>query len=145
MSKYSELLRRPARPVVLTVRDLLQAAASYFAWAEDYPLTEEKVHFSKEGHVSRADLAKARPFTLKGFAAYTGLREADLKAFRDYGDDWAAALDRVEEIIYTQQYEHAAAGLMNSTLISRALGLADKQEVETATTIIQISSSDADL
>lgn len=48
----------------------------------------------------------------------------------DLTEDFVRVIARVSKIMYTQQYEGAAAGLINSNLAARYLSLSDKSEVK---------------
>ncbi len=118
----------------------LKDACEYFVWCESHPLQEEQVAFHKikDGvgedarehiQVSRAGKARMRPFTRMGLATHLGIPVSRLSGYTARGGGWAEAMEMIEQIIYTQKFEGAAAGLLNATIISRDLGLAEKQEV----------------
>lgn len=127
---YRELLaRRKARTIFLTSNDFLDACAEYFEWCEDTPLLEEELSQYKGGWC-RADKEKLRPFSKKGLCIHLGIPESRLAAYKnkDGEGDWAEAVEYVEQIIYTQKFEGAAAGLLNASLITRDLGLAENMQ-----------------
>lgn len=126
MNYYERLTRKPK--IYLTPDQLLEDAAKYFKWAEEHPLREEKV-FCHKGDIVRADESKMRAFTRKGLATYLGITTEKLKTLGKRDDDWAEALEKIDQVIYTQKFEGAAAGLLNATMITRDLGLAEKTEV----------------
>lgn len=130
MSYYQQLLdgRKRRRIIYVTPDDFLKAAADYFKWCEEHPIIEEQVNVW-QGVAIRTELEKVRPFTKKGFATYLGISENRLKSYLARGDEWAEAAALVEQVIYTQKFENAAAGLLNANIITRELGLAEKQEV----------------
>lgn len=126
MNYYERLTRKP--PIYLTASDFLAGVAAYFKWCEDHPLLEEKV-FMYKGAIVRTDESKMRPFTKKGLASFLGMPESRLASYKKRGDDWQDAMEIVEQTIFTQKFEGAAAGLLNATIISRDLGLAEKTEI----------------
>jgi hypothetical protein len=126
MNYYERLTRKT--PVYLTATDFLAGVAAYFKWCEDHPLLEEKV-FMYKGGIVRANESRMRPFTKKGLASFLGMPESRLTGYKRRGEDWSDAMEIVEQTIYTQKFEGADAGLLNSTIISRDLGLAEKTEV----------------
>lgn len=142
MSKYAAILRR-SKPVFLTPRNLLEAAVSYFEWADDHPLLEEQV-WQYKGSIVRTDAAKMRAFTRQGLASHLGITTRELTEMAGRGGDWEEALTMIDEAIYQQKFEGAAAGLLNAGMITRDLGLAEKQEVNTGVTVV-FSDDDADL
>jgi hypothetical protein len=126
MNYYERLTRKT--PIYLTANDFLAGVAEYFKWCEDHPLLEEKV-FMYKGAIVRTDESKMRPFTKKGLASFMGMPESRLAGYKRRGDEWEDAIEIVDQTIYTQKFEGAAAGLLNATIISRDLGLAEKTEV----------------
>lgn len=132
MSSYAERLiegRQRAKAVYETPDELLNAAAKYFEWCEATPLLEEQAsHY--QGTVIRYDVNKARAFTKTGLANYLGITTHQLNAYKTRADEeWAEVAELIEQVIYAQKFEHAAAGLLNANIISRDLGLADKSEL----------------
>lgn len=120
-------LKVGAATLYLTPQEFLNAAIAYFEWSIETPLLEEQV-FQNKGMIIRADKSKARPFTLKGLAQHLSIPVSRFESYRARGGDWAEAVELVEQAIYVQKFEHAAAGLLNPTIIARDLGLAEKQE-----------------
>lgn len=132
---YSSLLKNDSRRLFLTPKDFLAAAVEYFEWAEENPLQEAKV-FQFQGDVIEADLNKVRAFTKAGLATYLGIPVSRLESYKGRKDpEWREVVEIIEQVIYTQKFEHAAAGLMNSNIIVRDLGLTDKQEVDTTANV----------
>jgi hypothetical protein len=127
---YHERLLKRSNAIYLTPDAFLADVVKYFEWVDDHPLLEEHV-FQHKGAIVRTDKAKMRPYTKKGLATYLGIPESRLASYRNRGDEWAEAVELIEQVIYTQKFEGAAAGLLNAGIISRDLGLAEKQEVET--------------
>ena len=126
MDYYARLTRQPS--IYLTPRDFLRDVADYFTWCEKHPLLEEKI-FQFKGGIVRGEEGRMRPFTKKGLCTFLGIPASRLASYSKRGDEWAAAIEIVEQTIYTQKFEGAAAGLLNATIISRDLGLAEKTEV----------------
>jgi len=135
---YERLLKGPSRKIHLTPEDFLKDVVEYFKWCETHPLLEEKVSHHKFGKAgegeevitTRTDEKRVRPFTKKGLSIHIGVPVSRLDTYKKRGGDWAEAVEMIEDAIFTQKFENAAAGLLNANLISRDLGLADKQEVQ---------------
>ena len=120
--KGERLFRSPA--------ELWEAACGYFAWAEENPLKVEKV-FQNQGVIVRAEVPKARVFTIQGLCLHLGIS-------RDTFHKWSVATDTpllqsacqaIRDVIYAQKFEGAASDIFNPTIISRDLGLRDVKEV----------------
>lgn len=101
--------------------NLREAAFEYFQAATDNPLEEEKA-FSTGVAVT---LNRLRPFTQKAMFVYLGISR---KTWENYSKEPAFedVVEEIENIIYTQKFEGAAAGLFNANLISREIGLSEK-------------------
>lgn len=114
-------------PIFATPEDLWDACVSYFEWVEDNPLHETKA-FAHQGIVTTAELPKMRAMTISGLCIHL---EIDEQTWRNYGqrEDFLGIVSKVENIIRTQKFEGAAAGLLSASIIARELGLADRQEV----------------
>ena len=109
-------------------QELLSKAVEYFQWCEETPLLEEQL-FHYQGRVVRAELAKMRPFTKRGLAIFLNIPEGRLAGYKARDGEWREAVERIEQVIYTQKFEGAVAGLMNASIISRDLGLAERSEL----------------
>lgn len=113
----------------LTPLDFLEAAVSYFEWAENTPLQQEEIKVVDK-EVVRVNLNKVKAFSKTGLAQYLGMPVSRLDSYKHRKDpSWGEVVALIEETIYNQKFENAAAGLLNSSLISRELGLSDKQEI----------------
>ena len=123
---YAHLLDPPA--VFDSPSDFLRAAAGYFKWCDDTPLKEEQL-FSYKGLVTRADRDKMRPYTKRGLATHLNIPASRLDGYKKRGEEWAEAMEMIDQIIYNQKFEGAAGGLLNSTIIIRDLELVDKREL----------------
>lgn len=129
--KYEDILglwkARRANPFA-SPEDLLERSIAYFRWCEDNPLQEEEVYVHR-GVITRVDKSKARAFTKKGLATFLGITTVTFSSYRHRGEDWAEVVDLIEQVIYTQKFENAAANLLNAGIVARDLGLAERSEV----------------
>lgn len=138
MSKHYSLLRNfRGYRIYLSPQDLAEGAADYFQWVDDHPLLEEKVHFSKDGHVTRADLNKMRPYTIEALCAHLHIPTSRLDSYEKKQDGmWNDVVVAIRSIIRNQKFEGAAAGLLNASLIQRDLGMIDKIENTGSVTVV---------
>tara|TARA_R110000822_G_scaffold18357_5_gene60714 strand:+ start:1021 stop:1470 length:450 start_codon:yes stop_codon:yes gene_type:complete len=110
---------------------LWQAALEYFQWVEDNPLQKSIVYQGMA--LGSEDLMRA--MTVKGLCIFLGVNSkyfndfnASLDLTKKKDRDFSEVSILIREIIDTQKFEGASAGLLNSSIIARDLGLADKQE-----------------
>lgn len=106
---------------------LWEACAEYFEWVDKNPMQEGKL-VSFQGVSTVEQLPKMRAMTLRALCLFLGIRRATWNEWRSRRDDLAEVIERVEDVIFTQKFEGAAADMLNSNLIARELGLADKQD-----------------
>jgi len=112
---------------------MLEAAFDYFTWVEDNPLTKAIIY---QGEVSGKPEKLMRAMTIKGLCIYWGVNTRYLNEFIEGLDlskainkDFSSVINTIKEIIETQKFEGASAGLLNPNIIARDLGLTDKKEL----------------
>ncbi|NRA76697.1 MAG: DNA-packaging protein [Pseudoalteromonas sp.] len=112
---------------------MLEAAFDYFNWVEDNPLTKAIIY---QGEVSAKPEKLMRAMTIKGLCIYWGVNSRYLNEFIEGLDlneainkDFSSVISTIKEIIETQKFEGASAGLLNPNIIARDLGLTDKKEL----------------
>lgn len=114
------------KPIFSDPEQLWEACQEYFEWVQDTPLYEAKAMAVKT-HVEVVSLPKMRAMTIVGLCIFLDI---DRTTWMEYGrrEDFSKTVARVEDIIYSQKFEGAAADLLNPNIIARDLGLADKKE-----------------
>lgn len=121
---------------------MYEAACEYFQWCEDNPLLEEKIYVV-QGEIRRETVAKLRAFTLHGLCIYLDCNTQYFKTFKSQlpeGEkDFNTVIGNIEEIIYNQKFTGASADMLNSNIIARDLGLADKKEHSGEVAVKQIT------
>jgi hypothetical protein len=106
--------------------ELWQAAVEAFDWLHSHPL-KEQVASSYQGNYTKTTLKKMRAFTWEGVAMAMGVRATGLRLYKTR-PEYEEVMEWIENIIRTQKFEGAAAGLLNPTIIARSLGLAERME-----------------
>lgn len=116
-----------------TPKLMLEAAFNYFEWVDNNPLKKAIVY---QGAVSDDSEELMRAMTIKGLCIYWGVNTKYLNDFVSDLDlenkeqkDFSEVVNTIKEIIETQKFEGASAGLLNPNIIARDLGLTDKKEV----------------
>jgi len=113
-------------PIFGSPEDLWTACCEYFDWIEQNPLYESEA-FAYQGAVTIQELPKMRAMTVASLCIFLDIGVATWNLYRDR-QDFVSVTTRVDEIIRTQKFQGAAAGLLNPNIIARDLGLADKSE-----------------
>lgn len=107
-------------------QELWRAACEYFEWATENPLIEEKP-MNIAGALVMAQVNKPRVFTFAAMCLDLDVSYSTYKGWRN-DESLSEACDWIDNVIYTQKFEGAAAGIFNAGIISRDLGLADRTE-----------------
>lgn len=115
------------KPIFADPEVLWAACCEYFEWVEANPLKEAQA-FAYQGDVKLQELPKMRAMTIGGLCIFLDI---DRTTWPEYAkkDGFSQIVSRAEEVIRTQKFEGASAGLLNPNIIARDLGLADKQEL----------------
>jgi hypothetical protein len=119
------------RDKIFANADLMwEAACEYFQWVEDNPLSEAIVY---QGELSEKEKPLMRAMTISGMCIqwdtdqeYLSHFENNLDLDKPESKDFLRVIKKIREVIKTQKFEGASAGLLNPNIIARDLGLADK-------------------
>lgn len=130
--------------IIKSPRMLLETFEQYTHWCDENPLMESKAFVVSDGKdmgssVSLTPVPKMRAYTLAGFCVFMGTNrqywgtfKAQLKPnsnnTQELIDDFNKVIAFIEDTMYQQKFEGAAAGMLKENIISRELGLADKTE-----------------
>lgn len=142
-NNFWEIRSKHGRDILFKSPELLwEAACEYFKWCVDNPImkAENKVVSVGGNMGSEVELHEEplkRPFTLDGLCLYLGCGSAYFRQFKsskayESNKDFSTVIEAIEKTVFNQQYEGAAVGQFNANIISRALGLIDKQDITTA-------------
>lgn len=118
------------KPKFETPDDLQDACLEYFEWVEANPLYSAEA-FAYQGVVTIKPIAKMRAMTVAGLCIFLDISQQAWGEYRDR-EGFGEVTSRVDEIIRTQKFEGASAGLLNASIIARDLGLSDKSELSGA-------------
>jgi len=108
---------------------LREACIEYFEWTEDNPLYEDKIGFY-EGNATHTTAAKMRAMTISGLCLYLGIGPDTWRDWRGKREDLTSVISWADEVIKTQKFQGAAAGLLNPVIIARDLGLSEKTALQ---------------
>lgn len=131
MDRFWEKRSSVGREAIFTDPEKLrQAAYEYFEWANDNPLIEVDYVGKDATPVERA---KPQAMTWAGLCIFLGVNTNYFRQFKAtleksneaQKEAFSLVITHIEDIIRTQKFSAAAAGLLNANIISRDLGLAD--------------------
>ena len=111
-------------PKFETPDDLWQVCVDYFEYCDSNPLYERK-YFNVSGKLVHRDIPRPRAMTLKALCTYIGITFETWCQWRKPEHYLSDIIKDVENIIFAQKFEGAAAGLLKENIIARELGLAD--------------------
>jgi len=114
--------RSPGRRRRFADPDALEAACiAYFEWSEANPLIEQ-VPVVYRGEVKMVmPVPKLRPFTLAGLCVHLGIGRSTWRGYRAR-PAFSPVIEWVQDIVWQQQFEGAAAGLLDARIVARTLG-----------------------
>ena len=108
---------------------LWDAAVEYFQYTDQRKLTR-KDWVGKDAQ--QVDREFDVPYTLTGLCLYFDCSREWWTKFKDTQHlDFLPIIARIDQIIYNQKFEGAAAGIFNANIIARDLGLQDKNDITT--------------
>lgn len=135
-NEFWKLRSKHGRDKIFATPEIMwEAACEYFEWAQENTL-KEVAYLGKDADYR--ELPKMRAFSLEGLAGFLHVHTKYFAEFKsnlqpkisDSDKDFSDIITRIEDIIFQQQYEGAAAGFLNANIISRKLGLADKKDID---------------
>lgn len=111
--------------------DMWAAACEYFEACEKNPLYSTDF---KGPHATEVQMPKLRAFSMKRLCLFLGTNEAYFSQFKktlpsletSLQKDFSQVITAIEDTVFCQKFEGAAAGELNANLISRELGMADR-------------------
>lgn len=108
--------------------DMWDAATQYFAWVEDNPIMEAKL-VSFQGASVLEQVPLMRAMTIEGLCLYMDIDHQTLSNY-ETKEDFFGVVKKIKNVIKQQKFEGASAGLLNSNIIARDLGLKDSTELQ---------------
>lgn len=127
-NQFWKIRSKHGRDRIFTDENVLwEAAQEYFEWCDANPL--QSYEWNGKDPV-KCELDKVRAYTLKGLCIYLDVNEKYFNHITEDNKDLINVATRIRQIIYTQKFENAAAGLLNPNIIARDLGLVEKQMTE---------------
>ena len=121
-----------------TPAELWEKAVQYFEWCDNNIFTSEEETETPKGLIYKQTKHK-RPYTWQGFYSFIGGN--DLKAYRQK-NEFNKIITHIGNIMFEQKFSGASAGIFNSSIISKELGLIEKKEVKQETTKLKIKGLD---
>jgi hypothetical protein len=107
--------------------ELWLQACEYFNYCDKQPLKAQRVF----GTGKRMTENKMRAYTLSGLCFFL---KCDEQTLRNYGNkpeygEFHEVVKWINQVCFTQKFQGAAAGLLDSRIISRDLGLRDANDL----------------
>lgn len=131
--KFKEL----GRPLKYSPKQLAVKFAEYVEWCKNNPIVigtkTENTAVDGTPYGSRTYEEKPRLVSIGGFLVYIGATRSWWGELDRSKQDFSAVKNLIREFCESYQKEMASAGIFNGNIISRLLGLADKQQVDNNT------------
>lgn len=137
-NQFWKLRTKHGREKIFSTPEILwEAVCEYFEWCDKNPLNEVDYKTSMKT-IRKVKIPKIRAYTMSGLCIFLGINtkyffdfEKGLKNKKDeISLGFSEICTRIREIVYTQKFTNAAAGLLNPNLIARDLGIRDESKVD---------------
>ena len=109
-----------------TPQTLWDEACIFFEWCDKNPLIEQKAF----GTGKKLNLNKMRAYTMQGLCYFLKIGTSTYNDYK-HREEFKEVIEQIEQVLFTQKFQGAAAGLLNANIISRDLGLKDASDVTT--------------
>jgi hypothetical protein len=128
--KGHPLWGNPLKPKKLTPEELWEGAVNYFQWCNDNPWIK-KDWVGKDA--MEVDREVQRPYSISGLCIFLNISD---DTFQNYCkvegyETYFGICAHIKKTIDTQHFEGGMVGAFNANIVTRKLGLAEKQEIET--------------
>lgn len=120
-----------AKPKFEKPDDLWSACVEYFNWVDENPLYKDQL-VTFQGSATHEPVAQMRAMTIAGLCLFLDISRDTWSDWKSNRTDLSDIISRAEAVIYQQKFAGAAADLFNANIISRELGLADKQDLSSS-------------
>lgn len=120
------------RPLKFTPKELAEKFAEFVQWCKDNPIIISTSVSYANGNWSESKEEKPRLISVGSFLVYIGAEDS-WWAMLDkgkQGEEFLRVKANIKNFCVSYQKEMASAGIFKENIISRLLGLADKQQVE---------------
>lgn len=150
-NKYWEFREKHGRDYKYTPDKLWEEAVMYFRWIEANPLWESVVvakgikKTDKDGKEITEHLLsvpKMRAMTITGFQLFADICHVTWANYKK-NEDFITVITRIDDLVYSQKFEGAAATLLNPNIIARDLGLKDEQKTTQVNYIASVTKEEA--
>jgi hypothetical protein len=109
---------------------LLQSAHEYFDWCDKHTWYKQEAVKSGSECGRIIDIPIKRPYSISGLCVYLECGQNYFYQFKkNCSAEFLEAIERIENIIETQQFEGAVIGSFNSSIIARKLGLREQTDI----------------
>lgn len=113
-----------------TAEELWENACSYFKFCDDNPIVTKGVVSAGKEVGKQYNIHKKRPYTIKALCLQCGISQeylSDMKNMKARESEYGMVVDKILNVIYTQNLEHAMTGEFNPQLTARVLNM-EKEE-----------------
>ena len=132
-NEFWKLRSKHGRDKLFTSPELLwEAACEYFEWCAKTPLHKSEA-FAYQGKIKLKSVPIMRAMTMGQLCFYLHSDESYFRKFKsqlnETNKDFFTVIHDIEQTIYSQKFQGAAAGLLNANIIARDLGLSEKTDI----------------
>lgn len=125
-NQYYLLRNFDGRNRIYEDKDLPKFTNKCFDYFKEVDANPIITHDYKGKDAEKVEYEHQRPYTRMGLCIFLGISHDTLDRYKKDRPDFCEVITHVEEIIRTQKFEGAAAGIFQHHIIARDLGLVDK-------------------
>lgn len=123
----------PINPKKYTAEELWEVACKYFDWAEKSSIKMAEPIKSGLGAGTMINVPHRRPLSIERLCIYADINTQTFYNYEKIKDDktYLDVCTRIRQIIDDNQFEGGMVGQFNANIVTRKLGLVDKQDIKT--------------
>ena len=116
------------KPTFATPEALQTACMEYFEAVTSTPMQAAEL-VKHAGKAKVRHVPKMRAMSVEGLCVFLDVSVTTWYRWKDKDSDLREVCLVMQQIMYAQKFEGAAAGMLNAAIVARKLGLADRKEV----------------
>ncbi|HUM44027.1 MAG TPA: terminase small subunit [Fervidobacterium sp.] len=114
--------RSASNPTFDSPEELWACACEYFKWSQDNPLYDIRP-FQFKGDVVFKAVPKKRAFSLPGLCNFLKITMGKWQYMKNKKAEFTDVICKIEQVIFQQKFENAAANILDAVMLSKDLGL----------------------
>lgn len=144
LKQHWQIVNAGGQVLSTTPQMMWEAAAAYFKWCDDNPITSSRTLTSGKDSGKKVTFEHIRPYSVKAFCLHANLslrHLKDIEESQDKNSEWYMVIEKILMIIYTQNLEGAMVDIYNPIMTSKILNLDGDKDSEGSHVKVEIVDS----